>query len=64
MNGVDKAVVDRAESLIVKLAQGEDLVSACAAMTAAEMREYAYAVSWPRRQPLALHLHYENESIG
>ncbi|KAJ6257392.1 hypothetical protein Dda_8281 [Drechslerella dactyloides] len=49
MNGVEKAVVDRAEDLIVKLAQGEDLVSACAAMSPSEAREFACAEHIARR---------------
>ncbi|KAF3214919.1 MutS protein msh5, variant 2, partial [Orbilia oligospora] len=44
MNGVDKAIVDRAESLIIKLAKGEDLSSACSEMSMRERREFAYAV--------------------
>ncbi|KAF3910543.1 hypothetical protein ABW21_db0201173 [Orbilia brochopaga] len=43
MNGVEKPIVDRAEDLIVKLARGEDLVSACAVMGPDEKREFAYA---------------------
>ncbi|KAF3913411.1 hypothetical protein ABW20_dc0109215 [Dactylellina cionopaga] len=49
MNGVEKSVVDRAEDLIVKMAKGEDLVSACADMSAREAREFAYAEHVARR---------------
>ncbi|EWC48920.1 hypothetical protein DRE_00225 [Drechslerella stenobrocha 248] len=49
MNGVEKSVVDRAEDLIVKLAKGEDLVSACAKMTPREAREFAYTEHIARR---------------
>ena len=53
MNGIDKPVV-RAETLIVKLAKGEDLSNACSKMSMREEREFSYAVS--RKLPLRLAL--------
>ncbi|KAK6337597.1 MutS protein msh5 [Orbilia blumenaviensis] len=49
MNGVDKPIVDRAETLIMKLAKGEDLVGACSMMSMRERRDFACAEHIARR---------------
>lgn len=44
MNGVDRAVIDRAEELVLLCAQGQDLVAACAKMSIEEETELEAAV--------------------
>ncbi|KAH7330304.1 muts domain V-domain-containing protein [Rhexocercosporidium sp. MPI-PUGE-AT-0058] len=43
MNGIDPAIVDRADELILMAARGEDLVLACSEMTPDEVQKYEEA---------------------
>ena len=45
MNGIDKAILDRADDLCLLTARGEDLVAACAMVSEEEERELKVAVS-------------------
>ena len=47
MNGIDKAIVDRADDLCLLSARGEDLVAACAMLSEREEQELKVAVSLP-----------------
>ena len=45
MNGIESAIVDRADELVLLSAQGEDLVAACATMSEQERKDLEVAVS-------------------
>lgn len=45
INGVDSAIVDRAEELVLLCAQGEDLVVSCAMISTEEGEDLKLAVS-------------------
>ena len=45
MNGIDKAIVDRADDLCLLSARGEDLVAACAKISKSEELDLTIAVS-------------------
>lgn len=49
MNGIDPAIVDRAEELILMASRGEDLVLACSAMSPDDARNYEVAEQIGRR---------------
>jgi DNA mismatch repair protein MSH5 len=49
LNGIDQAVVDRADDLILMAAKGEDWVAACVRLTEEERRELAVAEGVARR---------------
>lgn len=55
LNGVDPAIIDRAEELILMSARGEDLVAACAKLSNAEIQDLDDAEQ-VARQFLALNL--------
>ena len=44
VNGVDRAIVDRADELVILSAKGEDLVAECATLSAEEELELELAV--------------------
>jgi len=45
LNGVDQAIVDRADELVLLSARGEDLVAACATISEKEEADLETAVS-------------------
>ena len=47
MNGIDKAIVERADDLCLLSARGEDLVAACATVSVGEEQDLKIAVGGP-----------------
>lgn len=45
MNGIDPAIIERANEIAALMRRGEDLVAACAKLTPAEMEDLEDAVS-------------------
>ena len=45
MNGIDKSIVERADDLCLLSARGEDMIAACATMSASEELDLKIAVS-------------------
>ena len=65
MNGIDRAIVDRAEELLLLEAQGKDLVSACASTTDQEDMDDAKRAEEVARRLLELDLgeSFDAESV-
>ncbi|OBT79203.1 hypothetical protein VF21_01764 [Pseudogymnoascus sp. 05NY08] len=63
MNGVDPAIVERADELIILSSKGEDLVAACAKISQEEAASLEEAEQMARRF-LAQDMHYQNGERG
>ena len=51
MNGVDEAIIERADELVLLSARGEDLIAVCANMSTEEQATLQRAVS-AKRSPI------------
>ncbi|KAL1952659.1 hypothetical protein VTO42DRAFT_4560 [Malbranchea cinnamomea] len=66
MNGIDPAIIERANEIAALMRRGEDLIAACAKITPAEMEELEDAEKMARRflaLDLSVPLHSLNDGL-
>ena len=64
MNGVDAAIVDRSEELVLLCAQGEDLIASCAKISEEEEEDLKIAVRFQIAFALTQMLSLSQEEIA